>query len=192
MTERRAGGEGNAGFTLLELLIALAILSLVVVALTGGVRFAGRAWQTQESRIDRDDDLASLQNVLRSLIASGRHFEGDNGSLEFVGEMPRALGLSGLFDIELVVSGDRLELGWRPHARPGEVAAEMDRTVLARGIDGLDLSYYLSDPHGAGAWTTGAVDVKRRPVLIRVMLLLPDKDGRLWPPLVVAPMTDRR
>lgn len=192
MTERRAKAGGSAGFTLIELLIALVILSLIIAALTGGVRFAGRAWQAQESRVDRNDDLASLQNVLRALIASGRHFEGDNGSLQFVGEMPRALGLSGLFDIALAVSGDRLELAWRPHARPGEVPADMDRTVLAHGVDGLDLSYYLASPHGPGAWTSGTVDAKHRPRLIRVMLLLPHDDGRLWPPLVVAPVVEPR
>lgn len=192
MTERRSGARRGQGFTLLELLIGLAILSLVIVMLTRGVQFAGRAWETQERRIDRADDLGSLQSVLRSLIAAGSEFQGNASSLEFTGEMPRALELSGLFDIELMVSEGRFEIAWRPHLRPGAVPASLNRTELARGVDGLAVSYFVIDPHqGAGNWSSTLLDTKHPPSLVRIVLLLPEQDGRTWPPLVVAPLVER-
>ena len=47
----------QTGFTLLELLAALIVLSLLLVAITQGVRFGVQAWQTQSRAcwIARDD-----------------------------------------------------------------------------------------------------------------------------------------
>src|SRR5258708_39228865 len=90
--------RGDRGFTLLELLVVILILGLIVTALTGGVRFAGRAWATQERRIDRLDDVDAVQNVLRQLIASGYGFQGDASSMHFITTMPRALARGGLYD----------------------------------------------------------------------------------------------
>src|SRR6185503_4644696 len=49
--------RADSGFTLLELLIATTILGLMLVALTGGVRFAGQAWDTQQRRSNLSGDL---------------------------------------------------------------------------------------------------------------------------------------
>ena len=42
--------QRQAGFTLLELLIAFTLLALIMTALTGGLRFAGKAWEGGEAR----------------------------------------------------------------------------------------------------------------------------------------------
>src|SRR5262245_55260887 len=90
------------GFTLLELLIAVTILSLILVALSGGVHFAGSAWRKQEDQISRQGDINALQGVLRQMLASGRGFEGGAQNLKFVGRMPEALERGGLYDIDLI------------------------------------------------------------------------------------------
>ena len=43
----------NAGFTLVELLVAITLLALVSAALFGGLRFGARAWESATSRIAR-------------------------------------------------------------------------------------------------------------------------------------------
>ena len=86
---RQSGAEH--GFTLFELLIVVTILGLIVVAMTNGVRFAGRAWQAQERRSELQGDLDAVQNVLRQLITSATGFNGDGISLRFVGTLPDAL-----------------------------------------------------------------------------------------------------
>src|SRR5579862_9345980 len=161
----------SGGFTLLELMIALAILSLVVLVLTEGMHFAGRAWGAQERRIDRQDDLGSLQNLLRSMIAGGRYFRGDASSLAFVGTMPLALAREGLFDIELAVSDHQLLARWRPHAAPGAVAVATETSSLARAIAGIDIRYYVTDSQGrSGTWSE-SIDKLHHPVLVRMSVL---------------------
>src|ERR1051326_7464806 len=92
---------GAAGFTLMELLIVIVIFGMIQLMLFGGVRFAGRAWDMQERRIDRQGDFSAVQTVLRQMIASGRGFEGDGGTLRLVGALPKSLKRGGLFDIEI-------------------------------------------------------------------------------------------
>ena len=59
----------ESGFTLLELLISIAIFAMILVALTSGLHFAGRAWDQQQQRDVREGDVNAVQNVLRlSLI----------------------------------------------------------------------------------------------------------------------------
>ncbi len=192
MTDQPASRRASDGFTLLELMIALAILSLVVLVLTGGMHFAGRAWEAQERRIDRQDDLGSVQNLLRSMIAGGRFFRGDASTLGFVGAMPLALAREGLFDVELAVSDHRLVARWRPHARPGAGNAATETSELARGIAGIDIRYYVADSQGRfGTWSR-SVDSLHRPVLVRMTVLFAPGEDRHFPPLVVAPMIEQR
>ena len=69
--ERRWPDDRFAGFTLLEVLVALTILGLILVALTNGVRFAGQAWERQERGAGKRGDTDAVQNILRTLIAGG-------------------------------------------------------------------------------------------------------------------------
>src|SRR5258706_5255714 len=134
--------RGNGGFTLLGLLIVITILGLIMAALTSGVRFAGQAWQTHQRRSAGQADLDAVQHVLRELMISGRSFEGNGTSLSFVNSMPEALARGGLYDIDLHTDGDQLVLVWGPHFK-GPKEAKITETVLAKGVTGLDLSYFM-------------------------------------------------
>jgi general secretion pathway protein J len=174
-------GQGEAGFTLLELLVAMTLLSLLLVALSGGVHFAGRAWQMQEERIGRQGDINAVQSVLRQMLASGQSFEGDSESLRFVGKLPAALARGGLFDIDLTRSGDRLLLSWRPHFNGTSAGLPHSEAGLLDGVVGLDLAYYIV-PKG---WQAIARDKSKPMDLVAVKILL--SNGREWPPLMIAP-----
>lgn len=188
MVDRRHNDKSERGFTLLELLVVVTILGLILVALTGGIRFAGRAWETQERMIARQGDLDAVQNVLRQLIASGQAFEGHAGALHFVGTLPRALKREGLFDIVLRTAGDRLVIDWQPHFKGAIPPGEAMETELARNVSALDFAYYFVKGEEPGGWKRESKD-KKRPALIQIALQ--NADGRAWPPLVVAPMIER-
>lgn len=181
MRLQRQAGRGEAGFTLLELLVAITLLSLLLVALSGGVHFAGRAWRMQEERIGRQGDINAVQNVLRQMLTSGQSFEGDPESLRFVGRLPAALARGGLFDIQLYRSGDRLVLSWRPHFNGKSAVLPPNEAGLLEGVVGLDLAYYIV-PKG---WQAIASDKSKPMDLVAVKILL--SDGREWPSLMIAP-----
>ncbi len=190
MAERGLGGEKHdRGFTLIELLVVLAVFSLIVVVLSGTVSFASRAWRTQERLVDRQGDYGSVENALRRLIASGRDFKGDPGSLAFVGALPRALGRPGQYDMQLKISDGRLVLAWRPHAPPAsDGAGDVTETELSGSVADIHLEYYDA---GTAQWTDNSADPGKPPALIRLAVQVVDDHRRSWPPFVVAPRIER-
>lgn len=173
----------SAGFTLLELLVAVTVLSLLLVALSGGVHFAGRAWQAQEQRIDRQGDIQAVQNVLRQMLASGKNFRGDAQTLSFVGRMPAALERGGLFDIELSGGGGKLLLSWRPHLKNASGNPSRNQAVLLAGLSRFQMRYFLNQ-----AWAPGANDKNKAPSLIGIDAVL--QGGGAWPALLIGPATN--
>lgn len=177
-------GRSNRGFTLLELLIVITIFALILTALTSGVRFAGRAWETQERRIDQAGDLGAVQNLLHELIVSGRSFEGDGDSLGFVSSLPRALARGGLYDITLHLSDDRLVIDWQPHFKGPAPPAGPTETELIKGVSTLSFRYFIAQGNAPG-WQNVLKDKTHPPALIGIGLQL--DGGGSWAPLIVAP-----
>ena len=66
MTARR--GEG--GFTLLEMLLAMTLLSLLLVALFGGLRFMGRGSERVETALEDSQRLDLLRDLLSRQTAN--------------------------------------------------------------------------------------------------------------------------
>jgi len=189
----------DSGFTLVELLISTIIMSMIVLALTGGQRFAVRAWESQEHQIEREADLGAIQNALRQMLISGREFQGDDSALSWVGALPQGLNRGGLYDIQLKTDEDRLVMVWRPHFKGPAAPVDPTTEVLAKGVQDFDLAYYTAGLIGqAGAgdspsatiteqWQQSVTDKAKPPALIKISLGL--TQGR-WQPLIVAPMLD--
>jgi general secretion pathway protein J len=100
---RSAPGQvGSRGFTLVELIIALAIVAALVVTAFGGLRVVLGATQRSEERVEVHQHVRSLTTILtRSLGASYPYrgpmgeaeelrllFRGQASSLEFVTQSP--------------------------------------------------------------------------------------------------------
>jgi general secretion pathway protein J len=110
----RAASEG--GFTLVELLIALALVSLITLMLFSGLRLGSRAWegvdavseQVSEVRVARDFLVSTLSQVRPTSLTLEAEmvavFAGDGERLEFVAPLSEHVGVPGLYvlRIELV------------------------------------------------------------------------------------------
>jgi general secretion pathway protein J len=186
MIATKTFAKSDSGFTLLELLIVITILGLILMALTSGVRFAGQAWEVQERRSNRQGDLDAVQNVLRELMASATHFQGDAASLRFVSVLPLALARGGLYDVEIRASAHRLLFAWKPHFKGPSLRIPPTEIELIKNVTGFELTYYVPP----GGWQHVLTAEMRPPALIKVNLQL--GEGRVWPPLVVAPMIELR
>ncbi|GHA16487.1 prepilin-type N-terminal cleavage/methylation domain-containing protein [Oceanisphaera arctica] len=95
------------GFTLLELVVSLTLMTLLSGLMFGGFRLAGRAWETVGERNADNSEQIQLQLFLRNLLeqAEAREvqnyrqapllsFQGTEHSLVFLAPQPRRLSSS--------------------------------------------------------------------------------------------------
>lgn len=151
----------KAGFTLVELLVSMVVLSLVALAMMGGLRFVVRAFaHTDERRVALEELTLSL-SVLRGelerteplMLKVGNDsrvmFEGAPDRVRFVNVEPTFMPGLPYRIFELAVVGDagdyRIELRRSPldPARPDLAAvAEAAPRVLLRTPRPLTFTYY--------------------------------------------------
>lgn len=190
-----------AGFTLLEVLVAIALLGLLMGLLFGAVRFGNRAWQASDAWADRSDRIGIVENFLRQEIsqvqpalvasASGADvlmFDGGPAALVFVAPMPAPLATSGLYRIELRIVRRRLEMMWSGFDAPGTVPSQLPAgsTVLVDGVAGLEFGYFGAAALGQPRkWHGGWSGVDHLPSLIRVRLRAAGDAPQDWPELLV-------
>src|SRR5689334_9169476 len=89
----------QSGFTLLEILVALAVLGLLLAGLSGAVRTTVATWQTQLTHATRQEGLEAAEAVLRDLAARMKPAElsrrtpalvGNATGMSFVSTLPQA------------------------------------------------------------------------------------------------------
>jgi prepilin-type N-terminal cleavage/methylation domain-containing protein len=113
----------DAGFTLLEVLVALAMFALLMGMLTSGVRLVMRSYETGTQQTDRLSQLSVVVDVLRDQIGNARmgipgrteeqgpSFIGALDHLEFVGSLPSQFAVGGLQTIFVGLRQDKAERG---------------------------------------------------------------------------------
>jgi general secretion pathway protein J len=193
--------QSQRGFTLLELLIAITLLSLLTTMLLAGFRVGTRHVERQTMRLERASQVPAAQAFLRAQLASAQPildqtstrksivFDGRPDGVDFVGVAPESLTIGGLqlFSVDFIRRADgQLRVRWQLFAVP-ESGAERStyETVLLDGVAGLAFQYYGVVPPGKGpAWHRAWQGVEYLPSLIRLEAAF--QDGQRMPDLTVA------
>jgi prepilin-type N-terminal cleavage/methylation domain-containing protein len=201
---RLSAGGSAAGFTLLELLVVLAVLGFLMVGLAQGLHLGLQLWARQQRGLDAVGELDATDRALRTLIEQmdpgGRlemsDIDGTAQTLRFTTRLPAAAGALPTRRAEVMLLVDRLHrlmLRWTPspHVVPLVSAAQEMRpveTVLLEGVDHIQISY--KPPAPGAAWQT-AWQNPVPPLLVRIHIAFAPADPRNWPDLVAAPMRAR-
>jgi general secretion pathway protein J len=204
----KTGGakNGAAGFTLVEMLVTLALMGLVALVAFGGLRFGVRAWETGSSRAAEADEIEAVQFFLRRQIsrmilpegrqggASGAVMLGAPREIRFLSILPPELGVGGIGHFRLYLEPEadngRLALDWALYRPDGLVvpsdAAERSRALLS-GVRDIRIGYYGAVRDGEEpSWRDAWPSPDRLPSLITLELAFAGSDRRMWPALSVA------
>ena len=204
VADRRAPAR-QGGFTLLELLVVVAVLGLLIIGLTHGVRAGLTLWEAQSRRTGETAELDAAARVLRILLSgitpsqsagfgpatAAPGLKGTAESFAFIGDLPTGLGTTQRADITLTLDRGQLVLRWTPHRHElsSAPAPEPTETELVRRVDRLELAYWGSPSPDQPAGWQAQWDGPAIPELIRVRLVLSKDDRRRFPDLIVAPQS---
>ncbi len=189
----------EAGFTLLEIVVALVVLGVLLVTLSQGVHFGFAAWGRQDQALRRAETLQANDRVLRRLIEEcypgterdGGKLVGRPHAMAFTSNLPIGQdGAPSRADISLMVDPDgRLILSWLPHLHAERLrpAPPPHVSVLLEHVAALQLSYWSTADRGwARTW-----DAATLPDLVRIRVQFAQGDPRRWPDIVEAPAREQ-
>ncbi len=197
-----------AGFTLVELVVALALLALMSAVMFGSLSMAGRTWDGGETKVGEVSAMRQAQEFLREQLSAEYPlrlrkvaelpmlFAGERDELRYTAALPPRVVDGGVYYFRLAVakSGDKSQLILERVIPDASALQEpefrdAEHSVLADGIAELHVSYFGRDPDAADTdaptWRDRWSDRQRLPLLVRIEVQ-PEK-GAPWPVLVVEP-----
>ncbi|MCK5512951.1 MAG: prepilin-type N-terminal cleavage/methylation domain-containing protein, partial [Deltaproteobacteria bacterium] len=152
------------GFTLLELLVSIAILSMVLVMIYGTLSMGSRAWEKGEEDIEKVQRMRVVMNLLSREIKStfpykitpselDTHkefyaFEGKKDSVSFVSTIPLKGGRRGLSWLSFWVESEEGLVVVERDALRSDIFKERDSIdkdeieVLDSNVTSMELEYY--------------------------------------------------
>lgn len=190
-----ASARPEAGFSLVEMLVSLALLALIALLLLQAIGAAGMLSRLG-GRLNADTDLDVVRDHLRASLARlvGRSADG---------RRPPFLGESGRF-VAMVLADRGTERGgavWMTVSalRGGDGTVDLVETrgldseagaeppeVLVTGAAEVGLRYFgggLADPQPR--WSSAWARRDRPPALVEIAVTFPPQDRRRWPPLQI-------
>ena len=185
--------RGQSGFTLIEIVIAMALLAAMLGMAWSGVSFALRSWDAGANAGHRTADMRLSQNFLRRELSEmfpmrfkdpmnlRLALEGTASRLRFVSTRPAGLSTAGLSLVSLEVEGEgrKRNLVMR-RAAPDDDAKDfgpLDRaeaTILYPDVDTVAFKYFgtesdIEQPRWYDEWKFA-----KMPTMIRMLVVTPD------------------
>jgi general secretion pathway protein J len=189
----------QAGFTLLELLIAVALLGLLTTILLAGFRLQTQHIGRQSERLERSSLVPAVHSFLRNQLAKAQPlvltgaedrtimFEGQPAAIAFVAPAPESVPDGGLLLFSAGYADGQLVARWRRFdGTLGETLRSAGETVLLEGVAMLAFRYYGAvAPGQEPTWQESWKERAYLPSLVQLELTF--LDGEKMPVLAAAP-----
>jgi general secretion pathway protein J len=191
------------GFTLIEMLVALALMGMIAVILITSLQIGGYTWQRVMNATSTTEEIAQAQETLRlrlSALIPEQQATGEIGqsaflisngtSLEFSGAAPEA-SADGISRYQLAVSAHSGALEIRSWPEQGHLddPSNSKAEALLPHVTSFAVQFWLKPEATVGRWVD-RWDSKKIPQLIRIDVKFAANDKRRWPPLYIEPRVD--
>lgn len=187
--------SAQSGFTLLELLVSLAILSMIGLLLAGTIQTGSLIWQRTQKLPDQNTQTI-LRGKLRTWIERAvpttrldlrQEFQGQTNQFSFVTSEDLPIEQAGEFSritprVSSAEGGDALNVVIEIVNEAGDVRYSEERRLLS-DTGAIEISYFLNEGSGQGEWMNTWSDPDRLPDLISIRA---DRAAS-WPPFIVKP-----
>jgi general secretion pathway protein J len=190
------------GFTLIEVLIAMTLLSIMVVLLFSSLKICADSWEKGESKITSVNEIAVVYNFFQRHLSvakplwndlSGEEkifsFQGKAQSLQFVSDFPASAGRSGLQLFSLELQQEDNDQVINVTLTPFVPAAEgeewhKEEVTLIKHVSEFTLAYFGSDDEvSEGTWHDEWLDKSVQPRLVKINIKL--ENEIYWPEMII-------
>ena len=189
----------DQGFTLVEVMVALTILSLVMIVTVTGLSTLANTQSAIERMTSRVDEVRSVSIFLRDLLTSassgtdpnkltlGRssedesYFISGNDFLELDATVLFGERYGGTHRVRIASEDNQLILRWQESNRgaPPKDWSDVSSRVMISQLE--EFTVFTKEDYGA-QWTENRRIDKRKPILV---MLKVKAAGRNWPDLIV-------
>ena len=193
----------QGGFTLIEVLIAMTLLSIMVVLLFSSLKICADSWEKGESKITDVNEIAVVYNFFQRHLSVAQplwndliedeektfSFQGNADSVHFISAFPASAGRSGLqlFSLFLTEEDNEpiIKVTLTPFAKLAEGSTWPDEEVtLIRHVSDFTLAYFGSeDGVSEAVWNTEWLNKTVLPRLVKINIQL--KNGIYWPEMII-------
>lgn len=190
-----------AGFTLIEVLLAMTLLSIMVALLFGSLKICSESWNKGENKIAQVNEMAVVYQFFKRHLPSTQplwddfsteerkfSFQGERDRLQFISVFPTSAVRKGLQVFELVF--DKVDQGLikvilKPFYPVSDDLQEQEEVILLEHVEKFEVSYFGKEKADSeGEWSEQWMEKGHLPILVKIKIELENQS--FWPEMVFA------
>ncbi len=197
-----SGMRSDRGFTLIEVMLAMTLLSIMVVLLFSSLKIAAESWNKGERKISGVNEKAVVYQFFKRHLTSVHplwddfsgdverfSFRGGDHGFQFVSVFPASAERHGfqLFEISFDAGEEKTVKVILTPFYPSAEARDWqpEEVILLDKVEEFEVAYFDRGEEGEnGFWTQNWLEKDQLPALVKIRIGL--KDQSYWPEMVFA------